>query len=91
MTKHIASDSGFCIAEGDASLVADLLVTRIRDTVAALDEPVNRLYRGRNSFELNARAIRDVERTIRRLEAMAETLRDVRRTQSRVPYLQAAE
>ena len=91
MSNERASDVGFCIADSDADLVADLLVSRLRETASAMESEVNRLFRGRNSFELRAASRRDIAKTIRRLQGMAETLREIERAQDRTPYLQAAE
>jgi hypothetical protein len=90
MSKERASEIGFCIDDGNANLVADLLVGRIRAAASEMEAQVNRLYCGRNAVELRAGAQRDIEKTIRRLHDMADTLRDVQAAQG-VVYLQAAE
>jgi len=93
MSKQRASDVGFCIVDDNADLIADTLVRRLRDTAAEMESHVNRLYRGRNAYDLNTVSQLDLDKTIRRLQYMAATLRDVQRSQSdeRVTYLQAAE
>jgi hypothetical protein len=91
MTKDRGSDVGFCVTDQDADLVADLLVSRLRQVSSEMESEANRLYRGRNSFELRAGARRDLSKTIRRLQDVAQTLRDVQKAQERTPYLQAAE
>jgi hypothetical protein len=91
MSKERASDVGFCLVDSNADFIAETLVSRLRATVAEMEAQVNRLYRGRNAYELNAIAQLDVEKMIRRLHYMADTLRDVQKAQGRVAYLQAAE
>jgi hypothetical protein len=93
MSKQRASDVGFCIADNNADLIADTLVRRLRDTAAEMESNVNRLYRGRNAYDLNTVSQLDLEKTIRRLHYMATTLRDVQRAQNEehITYLQAAE
>jgi hypothetical protein len=94
MAKERASDVGFCVADSNADLIADTLVRRLRDMAAEMESHVNRMYRGRNAYDLNTVAQLDVEKTIRRLDYMAATLRDVKRVQeqgSNITYLQAAE
>jgi hypothetical protein len=93
MSKERASDVGFCIVDDNADLIADTLVRRLRDTAAEMQSNDNRLYRGRNAYDLNTVSQLDLEKTIRRLNYMATTLRDVQRSQNddRVTYLQAAE
>jgi hypothetical protein len=90
MSKERASEIGFCIDDDNANLVADLLVGRIRAAASEMEAQVNRLYCGRKAVELRAGAQRDIEKTIRRLHDMADTLRDVQAAQG-VVYLQAAE
>ncbi len=86
------SDVGFCVVDSNADLIADSLVRRLRETASEMESHVNRLYRGRNSFELNAVAKLDLEKTVRRLNYMASTLREVETAQrTAVAYLQAAE
>jgi hypothetical protein len=93
MSKERASEVGFCVVDDNADLIADNLVRRLRETVAEMESQVNRLYRGRNTYDLNTVAQLDVDKTIRRLQYMAGTLRDVQNAQGRdrVTYLQAAE
>jgi hypothetical protein len=95
MAKERASDVGFCVADSNADLIADTLVRRLRDMAAEMESHVNRMYRGRNAYDLNTVALLDVEKTIRRLNYMAATLRDVQKAQEdnafNVTYLQAAE
>jgi hypothetical protein len=93
MAKERASDIGFCVVDGNADLIADTLIRRLRETAAEMESHVNRLYRGRKAYELKALGQMDVETTVRRLEYMAETLRDVLHAQENAPvtYLQAAE
>lgn len=86
-----ASDVGFCVADDNADLIANALVRRLRDATAGMEAEVNRLYRGRNAIDLNDRAINDLERTIKRLGYMAETLREIGRAETQAPYSQAAE
>jgi hypothetical protein len=95
MAKERASDVGFCVADSNADLIADTLVRRLRDMAAEMESHVNRMYRGRNAYELNTIAQLDVEKTVRRLNYMAATLRDVQKAQEddapNVTWLQAAE
>jgi hypothetical protein len=91
MPYESASHIGFCVVDSNADLIADTLVRRIREAAAELESDVNRLYRGRSSYDLNAVAKVDLEKTIKRLNYLAETLRDVQRSQVRVTLLQAAE
>ena len=57
-----------------------------------MESHVNRLYRGRNSFDLNGVATLDLDKTVKRLAYMVETLREVQKVQAAgVTYLQAAE
>ena len=85
------SGVGFCVVDGNADRIANALVRRLRATAAAMESEVNRLYRGRNAVDLGDLAMADLDRTIKRLAYMADTLRDVRRAQTRTSYLQAAE
>ena len=91
MAKIRASDVGFCVVDGNANVIADNLVHRIRETAAEMESQVNRLYRGRQAYDLEAGTKHDLEKTIEQLTYMARTLRDVQREQSQVVYLQAAE
>lgn len=85
------SDVGFCVVDSNADLIANTLVRRVRDGSAELETEINRLYRGRNAFALSEVAVADLERTIKRLSYLAETLRDVQCSQREDRYLQAAE
>ncbi len=85
------SDVGFCVVDSNADLIANTLVRRVRDGSAELETEINRLYRGRNAYALSEVAVMDLERTIKRLAYLAETLRDVQRAQREDRYLQAAE
>ncbi len=86
------SDVGFCVVDSNADLIADTLVRRLRESAAEMENHVNRLYRGRKSYELNTVAKLDLDKTVRRLNYMAETLRQVEKVQAEgVTYLQAAE
>ena len=91
MTFDRASDAGFCIVDDNADLIATTLVRRLRDAATEMETSVNRLYRGRNAFALPDLARMDLERSIKRLAYMAETLREVQRAQDRAPMLEAAE
>lgn len=93
MSKERASTTGFCLVDDNADVIADNLVRRLRETAGEMESQVNRLYRGRNSYDLNSVARLDVEKTIRRLQYMVGTLKDVQRaqTQDKVTYLHAAE
>lgn len=91
MSYESASHVGFCVVDSNADLIADTLVRRIREMTADMETEVNRLYRGRNAYDLNAVGKIDLEKTIKRLAYMAETLRDVQRSQAHVKLLQAAE
>jgi hypothetical protein len=93
MSKERASDVGFCLVDDNADLIADNLVRHLRETATEMESQVNRLYRGRNSYDLNAVAQLDIEKTIRRLQYLVGTLRDVQKAQRlhKVAYLQAAE
>ncbi len=85
------SDVGFCVVDSNADLIANTIVRRVRDGSAELETEINRLYRGRNAVTLSEVAVMDLERTIKRLTYLAETLRDVQRAQREDNYLQAAE
>ncbi len=83
------SDVGFCVVDSNADLIANTLVRRIREMAADMETEVNRLYRGRNAYDLNAVAKLDLDKTIKRLNYLAETLRDVQRSQSHVRLIAA--
>ena len=89
-TKN-ARDVGFCVVDANADPIANTLARRVREAAADMESEVNRLFRGRNAFELSDGALTDIERSIGRLKYMAETLREVEGAQKRVAYLQAAE
>lgn len=91
MSKQRASDVGFCVIDSNADVIADNLVHRIRESAMEMESHVNRLYRGRNTYDLNAGAQADLTKAIERLNYMAKTLRDISSVQSRIVYLQAAE
>jgi hypothetical protein len=91
MAKLRASDVGFCVVDDNANVIADNLVHRIREATAEMESQVNRLYRGRQAYDLEDGAKLDLDRAIEQLTYMARTLRDVQREQSKVMYLQAAE
>jgi len=91
MDKLRASDVGFCVVDDNANVIADNLVHRIREATAEMESQVNRLYRGRQAYDLEDGAKLDLDRAIEQLTYMARTLRDVQREQSKVVYLQAAE
>lgn len=91
MTKVRASTVGFCVVDSNADVIADNLVHRIREAAMEMESQVNRLYRGRDAFELTESAKLDLEKAIERLHYMVATLREVQNTQSQVVYLQAAE
>lgn len=92
MSHERPSDVRFCIVDDNADLIADTLVRRLRESAAEMESHVNRLYRGRRSYALNVPAKLDLEKTVRRLNYMAETLREVQKAQAHgVTYLQAAE
>jgi hypothetical protein len=91
MAKLRASDVGFCVVDDNANVIADNLVHRIREATAEMECQVNRLYRGRQAYDLEDGAKLDLDRAIEQLTYMARTLRDVQREQSKVVYLQAAE
>ena len=92
MSQERPSDVGFCVVDSNADLIADSLVRRLRETASEMESHVNRLYRGRNSYDLNSLATLDLEKTVKRLTYMVETLREVQKVQAGgVTYLQAAE
>jgi hypothetical protein len=96
MSQERASEVGFCVVDDNADLIAETLVRRIRDAAAEVESEVNRLYRGRNAYDLNGPSRQDLERTVRRLDYLTRTLREVqeaqgREAQGRVAYLHAAE
>jgi hypothetical protein len=91
MPTQNARDVGFCVLDANADPIANTLARRVREAAGDMESEVNRLFRGRNAFELSDGALADIERTIGRLKYMAETLREVERAQRRVAYLQAAE
>ncbi len=65
MSHDRPSDVGFCVVDSNADLIADTLVRRLRETAAEMESEVNRLYRGRNAYDLNAVAKLDLEKTIK--------------------------
>jgi hypothetical protein len=86
------SDLGFSVMDGNADPIAHALVRRLRDASAEMERDVNRLFQGRHAVDLGGLAMTDLERTIKRLAYMAETLREVQKAQAHgVTYLQAAE
>ena len=85
------SDVGFCAVDGNADLIADALVRRLRKAAAEMESEANRLFRGRNAVELGDLPMADLDRTIKRLAYMADTLREVQRAQTHRGFLQAAE
>ena len=91
MAKPRASDVGFCVVDDNANVIADNLVHRIREATAEMESQVNRLYRGRQAYDLEDGAKLDLDRAIEQLTYMARTLREVQGEQSKVVYLQAAE
>ena len=91
MSKVHASAVGFCVADSNANAIADNLVHRIHEAAAEMESQVNRLYRGRQAYDLEDGAMLDLEKAIERLNYMAKTLREVQAEQSPVVYLQAAE
>jgi hypothetical protein len=91
MSKIRASDVGFCVVDGNADVIADNLIHRIREVAVEMESQVNRLYRGRQAYDLTEGAKLDLDKAIERLNYMARTLRDVQNEQSKVVYLQAAE
>lgn len=91
MSKIRASDVGFCIVDSNANVIADNLVRRIREAAVEMESQVNRLYKGRQAYDLEEGAKLDLDKAIERLNYMAQTLRQIQREQSEVVYLQAAE
>jgi len=91
MSQERPSDVGFCVVDSNADLIAETMIRRLRETAIAMERDVNRLHRGRRSFTLNELAQIDLERTIRRLSYMVETLRGVQEAQRQPTYLEAAE
>ena len=91
MSKIRASDVGFCVVDGNANVIADTLVHRIREAAADMESQVNRLYRGRQAYDLEEGTKLDLDKAIEQLAYMARTLREIRNEQSKVVYLQAAE
>lgn len=91
MAKIRASDVGFCVVDDNANVIADNLVHRIREAAAEMESQVNRLYRGRQAYDLEQGAKLDLDKAIEQLTYMARTLREIRNEQSKVVYLQAAE
>lgn len=91
MAKIRASDVGFCVVDDNANVIADNLVHRIREAAAEMESQVNRLYRGRQAYDLEQGAKLDLDKAIEQLTYMARTLREIRSAQSKVVYLQAAE
>ncbi|MET0531548.1 hypothetical protein [Microvirga sp. P5_D2] len=91
MARMRASDVGFCVVDGNADVIADNLVHRIREAAVEMESQVNRLYRGRHAYDLNTGTKVDLDKAIEQLNYMARTLREVQGEQSKVVYLQAAE
>ena len=91
MPHENARAVGFCVVDGNADPIAAAIVRRLRAAAGDMESEVNRLYRGRDAFDLDDLSLSDLERVIGRLKYMAETLRDVERAQRKVTYLQAAE
>ena len=91
MPYERASDVGFCVVDSNADLIANTLARRLREAAAEMESEANRLFRGRNAVELSDLAMIDLDRSIKRLGYIAETLRDVQRAQTHKGYLQAAE
>ncbi len=91
MSKLRASDVGFCVVDSNADVIADNLIHRIHEAAAEMESQVNRLYRGRQAYDLNEGTKLDLDKAIERLNYMARTLREVQNEQSKVVYLQAAE
>jgi hypothetical protein len=89
--KPLASEVGFCIVDSNADVIADNLVRRVYDSAVEMESDINRLYRGRNSFDLNATARIDLRKAAERLAYMAQTLHDIDEAQDHVVYLNAAE
>ncbi len=91
MSKVRASDVGFCVVDANANVIADNLIHRIREASVDMESQVNRLYRGRHSYDLSEGTKADLDKAIEQLTYMARTLREIRNEQSKVVYLQAAE
>ena len=91
MAKVRASDVGFCVVDDNANVIADNLVHRIREAAAEMESQVNRLYRGRQAYDLEEGTKLDLNKAIEQLNNMARTLREVQGEQTRVVYLQAAD
>ena len=91
MSKIRASDVGFCVVDSNADVIADNLVHRIHEAAAEIESQVNRLYRGRQAYDLNDGGKLELEKAIERLNYMVRTLREIQNAQSQVVYLQAAE
>jgi ribose 1,5-bisphosphokinase PhnN len=91
MAKVRASDVGFCVVDANADVIADNLIHRIRETAVEMEAQVNRLYRGRQAYDLSQGTKADLDKAIEQLTYMARTLRQVHKEQSKVVYLQAAE
>jgi hypothetical protein len=60
------------VVDSNADPIAGAIVRRLRTSAAEMESEVNRLYRGRNAFELGDLAASDLERVIGRLKYMAE-------------------
>ncbi|GEO17870.1 hypothetical protein [Microvirga aerophila] len=91
MSNIRASHVGFCVVDSNADVIADNLVHRLHEATAEMESQVNRLYRGRQAYDLNEGSRLELEKAIERLNYMAQTLRDVHNEQTKVVYLQAAE
>jgi hypothetical protein len=91
MSKVRPSNVGFCVVDSNADVIADNLIHRIRESAVEMESQINRLYRGRNAYDLSEGAKLDLEKAIERLNYMAKTLREIHGAQSQVMYLQAAE
>jgi hypothetical protein len=91
MARMRASDVGFCVVDGNADVIADNLVHRIREAAVEMESQVNRLYRGRQAYDLTDGTKVDLNKAIEQLNYMARTLREIQGEQSKVVYLQAAE
>jgi hypothetical protein len=91
MARMRASDVGFCVVDGNADVIADNLVHRIREAAVEMESQVNRLYRGRQAYDLTDGTKVDLDKAVEQLNYMARTLREIQGEQSKVVYLQAAE
>jgi hypothetical protein len=91
MSKIRPSDVGFCVVDSNANVIADNLIHRIHETAAEIESQVNRLYRGRQAYDLNEGSKLELEKAIERLNYMMRTLREIQNEQAKVVYLQAAE